>query len=1199
MHPKFLVLTILLSLSVYSQEINKQNKKILENHSGHVITDPIEKSKFLKKLDQELELNSHQRATQSAVHLCSNSNFEEFENVAGVNVLKNFLYTTQNPLNPTQCATPSVPADQYITQYNPSATTLMAGTVPSNHFDEFIGDINAFDQFALKINYKDSYSTSAVVQAKRFKTNNETSVVFNYKVALQSIPESGHDNEQPFFKARILNKNGMLVKEFCLIGDPQNCIFTQDPGGNMGSIILYTKNWQSGTLDISSIPNNEEFTIEFTAARCGLNGHFGYAYVDDLCVLHSDENLQGSIELNPLYKICPELPLEVCGKFTIPNSGGISANVNSIQLNVYDSNNAVVYTTTTTKSLDLINKTFCFELAAANFPNITNANYNIGAIINYGVTGTTNCIGTNFSNAFDNDANPGSDISFLNCNTNCDLILNTGILKSCDSNGDGQEIFDLTNVESQLVTNSTGLTFSYFTNLNDATNDTNPIATQSSHQSYSSTIFVRVTKDANCYKIISIQLIVKNPRASISGILNVCNGSTTLTASPGVSYLWSNGGTSQTTTVTTTGTYIVNVTDAEGCQSEARVTIIPTNVATSPEIEIIQPTCFLFTGTIKVTSPAAEYSFDDGATWTTSNTLNNVNPGTYKIKIRTVNNCYSYSTTVAINSFLSSFPLFTSTNPTSCETKGSITITTTAAEYSFDDGVTWTTNNTKNNLTFGIYKIRIKDAQGCISNFNNVTLYGEFMTTPTYISQSPYCSTLGSIVITSPGAEFSLDGGNVWQTSNIFTNLTSGSYVIKVRDSQGCTSQNLYVYLVDFRYLTPNYTIDPAGCNKYATITITDLADYYSFDGGATWTTSNSLTGLSGGENIIMRLKMNNNCFSYNSYAFINSNFLPLPTVTDFDTLICDNANNGQESVNLNSFNSNFVTNSANFTFSFYTTLTGAQTLNATDLISNNTTYNLNVINKTLYVVVKDVNGCTNIATLNLELIATPIPSLKDINYLCENFTVELAENKHFDSYLWSTGERTPKIIVDKDGIYTLTVTEIHGAVTCTTTKSTNVILSNPAIIKSFDTNDWTHIDNIISVNVNGLGDYEYSLDGFNYQDSNIFSNLPIGEYTVYVRDKHGCGVTNDDIYLLKHPKYFTPNDDGLNDFWKIKFSHNEPNLIVKIFDRFGKFICQIDSNHVGWDGKFNGKPVIADDYWFVVTRQNGKQHKGHFTLKR
>ena len=1198
----FALVLLLTNFFLFSQnQTTKEIKKIkIEDSNGNLITDSIQIEQFLAKRNTEIEANKKLRfrATLSPVHLCSNNNFEEFENNSGTNVLKNFLYTVVDPINPTQCATPNSTANQEIAQYNPSQTNLMASTVNSTYIDEFIGNIQAFDQFALKINHKDSSPTSGVVQAKRFKTNNETSVIFNYKVVLQSITGNDHDNEQPFFKAKIKNKNGITVSEFCLIGDPTNCIFTQAPGYQSGSIVLYTPNWQAGNLDISAIPNNEEFTIEFTAARCGLNGHFGYAYIDDLCVNRSNENLQGSIELDPLYKICPQLPIDVCGSFTIPNSGGIAANVASITLNVYDSSNNSIYTTTTTSSLNLTTNTFCFQLTAANLVNVTTGNYNVGVTINYTIV-QTNCAGTNFNIASDNDANPGWDISFLNCTADCDIPLQTGILKACDNNDDGKEFFNLPLVDTQIIGTQTGLTLSYFTNYNDAFNNTNTITTFANYESYSGTLYARITKDATCFKIIAFQLVVKNPSATISGILNVCSGSTVLKASPGVSYLWSTGAITQDATVTSVGTYSVIITDADGCVSNASVTILPSTVAVSPTIDVIQPTCFVSTGTITITSPAAEYSYDNGVTWTTNNQMTNLSIGTYPIKIKTINNCYSYSTPISIVSFLSEYPLYNSVDPTSCNDFGSITITTVASQYSFDDGVTWTTNNTATNLPIGTYKIRTKDTFGCISNFNSVVLYSQFLPAPDYTSIAPYCSNLGSITITTPASEYSFDGGTTWQTSNTLNNLTSGSYIIKIKNAQGCTSPNVYVYLVSFENSYPNYTVDPAGCNKYATVTITTPGDLYSFDGGTTWSSNNTLPNLAGGENLQLKVKINPNCETYNQSVYISSSFKPLPVVSNFATLICDNQNNGNENTNLSNFNSDLIANPNNYTFTYYHTQNGALTQSSSDLISNFTTFNLNVVNKIIYVVITDNFGCFSIANLDLTLIATPIINLEEKYYLCEGYTVTLTENNYFDSYTWSTGETTPSITVSQPGNYSLTVTETHGSIICSTTEVVPVILSNPAVITQFVTQDWTESNNVITVNVTGLGDYEYSLNDIDYQDSNVFYDLDLGEYTIYVRDKHGCGTVFDDIYLLMHPKYFTPNGDGYNDYWKIKFSENEPNLTVKIFDRYGKLLKQLDTNSIGWDGKYLGKDVPSTDYWFVVTRENGKEHKGHFSLKR
>ena len=64
---------------------------------------------------------------------------------------------------------------------------------------------------------------------------------------------------------------------------------------------------------------------------------------------------------------------------------------------------------------------------------------------------------------------------------------------------------------------------------------------------------------------------------------------------------------------------------------------------------------------------------------------------------------------------------------------------------------------------------------------------------------------------------------------------------------------------------------------------------------------------------------------------------------------------------------------------------------------------------------------------------------------------------------------------------------------------------------------------------------YEYSLDGINYQDSPIFYHLEAGEYTVFVQDKKGCGITLETFYILDYPRYFTPNNDGYNDNWNIR----------------------------------------------------------------
>lgn len=147
------------------------------------------------------------------------------------------------------------------------------------------------------------------------------------------------------------------------------------------------------------------------------------------------------------------------------------------------------------------------------------------------------------------------------------------------------------------------------------------------------------------------------------------------------------------------------------------------------------------------------------------------------------------------------------------------------------------------------------------------------------------------------------------------------------------------------------------------------------------------------------------------------------------------------------------------------------------------------------------------------------------------------------------------------------------------------------------EVSDWTYEDNSIQVMANG--NYEYSLDGNVYQDSPYFGGLAAGEHQLHVRDKANCSVSIKDIFMLMYPKYFTPNGDGFNDHWNIMMASKEPNMEIEIYDRYGKAIATLDKNNSSWNGSLNGKELPASDYWFTVTRENGKTFKGHFTLKR
>jgi len=184
----------------------------------------------------------------------------------------------------------------------------------------------------------------------------------------------------------------------------------------------------------------------------------------------------------------------------------------------------------------------------------------------------------------------------------------------------------------------------------------------------------------------------------------------------------------------------------------------------------------------------------------------------------------------------------------------------------------------------------------------------------------------------------------------------------------------------------------------------------------------------------------------------------------------------------------------------------------------------------------------------------------------------------------------------DVSGIYTYTVQ--NGI--CAVNSSTVVVsLLDVTEISSYNINTSSFSDNnSIEIIVNSHLDYEYSIDGINYQESNIFNDLSGGDYTIYVREINGCGRLEALVSIVDFPKFFTPNNDGYNDTWKLKGTLNQSYKIY-IHDRYGKLLKELSSIGNGWDGTFNGRPLPATDYWFKIEFSDGNFKTGNFSLKR
>ncbi len=144
--------------------------------------------------------------------------------------------------------------------------------------------------------------------------------------------------------------------------------------------------------------------------------------------------------------------------------------------------------------------------------------------------------------------------------------------------------------------------------------------------------------------------VSSSPAASITanGPTSFCQGgSVTLTASSGSSYLWSNGATSQSISVSTTGNYSVRVSVSSGCSAVSIPETVVVHVPSTPVISTSGSTTLNPGQTVMLTSsPAVSYLWTPGSAITQSITVGAA--GSYSVKTTDVNGCEATSASVNV-----------------------------------------------------------------------------------------------------------------------------------------------------------------------------------------------------------------------------------------------------------------------------------------------------------------------------------------------------------------------------------------------------------------------------------------------------------------------------------------------------------------------------------------------------------------------
>lgn len=137
-----------------------------------------------------------------------------------------------------------------------------------------------------------------------------------------------------------------------------------------------------------------------------------------------------------------------------------------------------------------------------------------------------------------------------------------------------------------------------------------------------------------------------------------------------------------------------------------------------------------------------------------------------------------------------------------------------------------------------------------------------------------------------------------------------------------------------------------------------------------------------------------------------------------------------------------------------------------------------------------------------------------------------------------------------------------------------------------------------------GTPPFTYQFQNRSPSPSNIFEIPGSGIFEVKVVDALDCLVKAtieiecEPFYI---PNFFSPNGDGINDFWQPANLSCYPDYLVTIYDRQGRKIYEFDAKKTaGWDGTYKGSYLPSTDYWYRITlNAYNEPLTGHFNLYR
>lgn len=223
---------------------------------------------------------------------------------------------------------------------------------------------------------------------------------------------------------------------------------------------------------------------------------------------------------------------------------------------------------------------------------------------------------------------------------------------------------------------------------------------------------------------------------------------------------------------------------------------------------------------------------------------------------------------------------------------------------------------------------------------------------------------------------------------------------------------------------------------------------------------------------------------------------------------------------------------------------------------------------------------------------------------ICEGDTLLLNAGDHFTSYTWNDGSTDQFKFISSEGEYRVQMTDTNG---CTSYDTVNIVVSPLPWLDLGEDRPFSDTMILLDAGPDFLNYLWQDNSPYRYYEA----RFP-GVYSVIVTDTNLC-VNSDEIILgadikVYAPNAFTPNNDGTNDIFKVKYNYPVFEYYTfAIYNRWGERVFETNNPNAGWDGTKNGQDSPNGAYVWVlkykgletITHGNEGVMKGSFTLLR